>query len=154
MIDAMLFNPLALLFLSFAIGAFLHALLSKFHWYKLLDQLNFISDKMTKQIGVLRLEWFILKTPLRVFNQALKIEGRPTKEQLIKLREVMTAAELSHLIGFVVLIPFIIYYITSGQSLLLIISITVLNILFNGYTALTQQFNKRRLDRLLTRMAS
>ncbi len=139
--------------MSFAIGALLHSLLDKTKWYKQFYNLNFISNNITKKIGVLRIEWFILKTPLRLFNQALKIEGRPNKEQLVKLRQVMTAGELSHLIGFVVLIPFIIYYIVSGQSLLLIISTIVLNILFNGYTALTQQYNKRRLDRLLKRMA-
>ena len=37
------------------------------------------------------------------------IDGRPTKDQLIKLRSVMTGAELSHLMGFIMIIPIIIF---------------------------------------------
>ena len=75
-------NPLALLFISFAIGAILHGVFAKQAWYQRFYNLNFISDETTKQIGVRWIEWFILKTPLRMFNQQLKIEGRPTKEKL------------------------------------------------------------------------
>lgn len=150
--DALIYNPIAILFLSFTIGALLHSLFEKQTWYKQYFNLNFLSNAVTKRIGVLCIEWLILNSPLRIFNKALMIKGRPTKEQLIKLREVMTAAELSHLMGFVAIIPFIICYIVMGKSLLLIISLIILNILFNGYTALTQQYNKRRLDKLLLRM--
>ncbi len=151
--DVFLNNPIALLFLSFMMGALLHTAFAKQGWYqKYFYKLNFTSDKATKLIGVLWIEWLILKTPLRLFNQQLKITGRPTKDQLLQLRDVMTAAELSHLMGFVVIIPIIIYYVVSGQSLLLISSMVILNVLFNGYTALTQQYNKRRLDKVLERM--
>lgn len=145
-------NPIFLLFLSFAIGAAIHGLLSNREWYQQYYDLNFISDQTTKRIGVLWIEWLILKTPLKMFNPQLKIEGRPTKDKLIKLRAVMTAAELNHIIGFVLIIPFIIYYIIAGKSALLIISLKLLNLCFNGYTALTQQYNKRRLEKVIKRM--
>lgn len=64
----------------------------------------------------------------------------------------MTAAELSHIMAFGVIVPIIIYYCIAGKSSLLILSLAILNILFNGYTALTQQYNKRRLDRVIRRM--
>jgi hypothetical protein len=150
--DAILFNPICMLFLSFMFGAFAHSAFAKTTWYKKYFHLNFIDDQTTKSIGVLWIEWLILNSPLRIFNTALKIEGRPSKTDLIKLREVMTAAELSHLIGFVFILPIVFYYILIGKSALLIISMTILNILFNVYTALTQQYNKRRLDKLLSRM--
>jgi len=144
-------NPLALLFLSFAIGAMLHGVFSNMGWYSRFYNLKFLGDQTTKRIGVLWIEWLILKTPLRLFNQQLKIKGRPTRSQLEKLRDVMNGAELSHIMGFIILLPINIWYIISGKSVLLIISLLILNILFNGYTALTQQYNKRRLDRLIER---
>ena len=147
-------NPILLLFLSFTIGAISHIIGLKMYWYRKFFNLNFLSDKNTKILGVLWLEWFILHTPLRLFNLELKIEGKPTLDQLKKLRAAMTAAELSHIIGFVCILPILMYYVVSGKSLLLIISMLVLNILFNGYTALTQQYNKRRLDKLIALMSA
>ena len=64
----------------------------------------------------------------------------------------MTGAELGHLVGFILLIPVNIYYILVGKSLALIISMFILNVLFNGYTALTQQYNKRRLEKLIMKV--
>lgn len=150
--DVILSNPIAMLFLSFAFGAVMHGILSSQDWYKAYYNFNFLSDRTTKSIGVLWIEWLITNSPLRFFNQQLKIAGRPSKADLLKLRTVMTAAELSHLIAFVLILFVILYYFLMDKTWGLITLMTILNVLFNGYTALTQQYNKRRLDKLIRRI--
>jgi len=64
----------------------------------------------------------------------------------------MTNAEISHLICFVLaMVLMIVFYITKFK-VGIIIPLFICNILFHLYPALLQQYNKRRLDKVIVRI--
>ena len=147
--DNFFHNPIALLFVSYAIGASLTPMLQKTAWYKREISKNYLSDKTTNNLGVLLLGKIIIATSLRYFNQNLYLKGRPKKEDLLKIKQVMHDAEIGHLIGFYVLLLLCLIYIFLGKDWRLILGIFIMNIILNLYLVFLQQYNKRRVNRLL-----
>lgn len=66
------------------------------------------------------------------------------------IRNEMTLAEIGHLVGFVFVIFFAIYYCFK-VSILAGLAIMIPNVLLNLYPSLLQQENKRRIDQLMKR---
>ena len=147
--DSFFHNPIALLFLSYGIGAFLTPVLKNTAWYKRMTFKNHVNDQWTKYLGILLLGKIIIATPLKMFNPKLFLKGRPKKKELIQLKKDMNDAEIGHLIGFYVLLLLCIVYIFIGKSWKVILVIFICNIFFNLYLVFLQQYNKRRINRFL-----
>jgi len=147
--DSFFHNPIALIFVSYAIGASIDPMIKNTDWYMKMASKNYISDKMTENIGVLLLGKIIIATPLRNFNKKLYLKGKPKKEEFLQLKQDMDGAEIGHLIGFYVLILLCIVYIFIGKSWTLILAIFLCNIILNLYLVFLQQYNKRRINRFL-----
>jgi hypothetical protein len=108
-------------------------------------------EKANRYLGVLALKHIILHSFWKQLNPLLTIKTT-NRETLLKLRTEMTNAEISHLICFVLaMVLMIVFYITKFK-VGIIIPLFICNILFHLYPALLQQYNKRRLDRVIVRM--
>lgn len=143
------FNPIFLLFLSYGFGALATALLRKSNWFKWFENHNYIGDQCTKRLGILHLGWIIRKSFLGIFNKKLVYSGKMNNRKLKALKDEMTLSENSHLLAFISLQFLITYLFMIEIPMWQIISYTLLNIIFNLYLVLLQQYNKRRIDRLL-----
>ena len=127
----------------------LNSLLMKTEYYKKLSDLNFITSKtLNRIIGIGYFRWIVKNTFFRFFNQKITLKNKKT--DLTEIRKEMTIAEVSHLIGFLFVIPFAIYKVVSGNYLSGL-AIMLVNIFMNLYPSLLQQENKRRMDRLIKR---
>ncbi|MEM7104884.1 MAG: hypothetical protein AAF502_17240 [Bacteroidota bacterium] len=144
-----MFNPIFYIFLSYGLGALGTTLIRYSGNFDKFENHNYISDNLTKQLGVLVLGLIIRKTVLGAFNPSLKYKGRRHTEKLEKLKMNMTLAENSHLIAFILLQIFIFVLACIGVESWQLIVYTISNIIFNLYLVFLQQFNKRRIDRLL-----
>ena len=147
--DAFFENPIALLFMSYGIGASITGVIQHKTWFASISNYNWLNDKWTKYLGVLLLGKIIIATPLRLFNPKLYLKGRPKEKELLQLKQDMDGAEVGHLIGFIVLLILCIVYIFIEKSWKLILIIFLTNIILNLYLVFLQQYNKRRVNRLL-----
>lgn len=145
------FNPILYLFVSYGLGALANVLLKHFTFYAKLQNNNYIGDVLTRKLGVLHLGWLIRKTFLSRFNLKLKALSYLTQDKLLRLKDDMTDAELSHLIAFVIFQLLILAMYFWQVAAWQIIVYTIINIVFNFYLVLLQQYNKRRIDRILIR---
>ena len=145
-------NPIALVFISYGIGAIFTSFLKSSGLIKHLSNLNFISDDITKKLGVLHFGWVVKNSFMRIFNKEVYLKGKRDKESLLKLIDEMTAAEVGHLIGFVVLLILNIYMFLSGVDPIYAAVFALINIVFNLYLVFLQQFNKRRICKVVERM--
>ena len=148
------YNPIALIFLSYGVGALLIPVSKKLEFYDLFLNQNFINDSLTKSLGVLVLRWLIRNTFMGSFNKRLQYSGKASQASLLDLKKVMNDAEISHLFGFIALFIVNIIMIFKGGTYFEIISLMVLNIIFNLYLVFLQQYNKRRIDRILKLITS
>ena len=148
------FNPIFLIFTSYAIGVLGTELIKIIGVYKWFENHNYIGDKLTKRLGVLQFGWLIRNSFMGKFNQKLKFKGIFNKEKLDQLKYDMTYAENNHLIGFVLLQVLIGLLLVWGIELWQIVVNTILNIVFNLYLVFLQQFNKRRIDEILKIISS
>ena len=142
------FNPLFLIFTSYAfgiVGTLFLQLISADKWF---ENHHYIGDEWTKRLGVLHLRWLIRHSFMGKFNPNLHYKGKLDKDKLQQLKRDMTFAEHNHLIAFIGLQAFIIFLFIGGIALWQIIAYTLLNIVFNLYLVLLQQYNKRRIDKL------
>lgn len=138
-------------FISWIVGMVINAILVNTRIYKHISHLNFIkSDAINQNIGIERFAWIIKNTFFKYFNQKIKFEAR--KIEFLAIRKEMTIAEVSHLIAFVFVCFFAIYY-GSRISILYGLMILIVNIFMNLYPSLLQQKNKRRIDELIKRQA-
>ena len=136
-------------FISWLFAIFANSLLLKTSWYDKLSNLNFTRSKTVHKLLLIDvIKWVIKNTVFKYFNQSIKIENRNT--DLMELRNQMTQAEISHLIGFL-LVMIIAIYKSITVSIVLGLVIMFFNILMNLHPSLIQQENKRRLDRLIDR---
>lgn len=143
---------LSLGFLSWMLGLIVTGMIRNTIFYQRhLAHLNFIrSERLNRLLGIGVVRWAVKNTPLRIFNPKLAIKGLPDREGLALLRAEMTAAEVGHLVGFVAILPFAVWkFLQSGPAFGL--TTLLVNILMNLYPSLLQQWNKRRLDRMLER---
>lgn len=122
----------------------LNSLLMKTELYIKLSNLNFIqSETLNKYIGMAYFTWVVRNTFFKFFNQKISLKDK--KIDTSDIRNEMTIAEISHLIGFI-FVTFFAAYKGFSQSYVFALVIMVINILMNLYPSLLQQKNKRRLD--------
>ncbi|MBK9635439.1 MAG: hypothetical protein IPO64_13360 [Bacteroidetes bacterium] len=143
-------NSIALAFFSFIVGMAVYFFLrkTKFHNDKLLN-LNFVkSDLLNKFLGVNFLKWIVRNTPVKYFNQKIKLKGIVDKSDLQKMRQEMTKSEIEHLVGFAFVTIFVLVKFYKSEWLFGLIMMMV-NVFMNLNPSLLQQQNKRRLDDLI-----
>ncbi|GGF66697.1 glycosyl-4,4'-diaponeurosporenoate acyltransferase CrtO family protein [Alteromonas lipolytica] len=140
---------IAICFISWVVALLANALLIKTPVYRKLENLNFVrSHTVNTLLGMAVIKWIVTKTPFRYFNQSIKLKDK--NADLMQIRAEMTKAEVSHLLGFLFVLCFVIYQgltVSIGFGLIIL----VFNILMNLYPSLLQQDNKRRLDRSIKR---
>ena len=146
-----IYNPIFLIFISYALGALATGLVSSLGWVKYFDEHHYISDKWTKRLGVLHFGWLIRNSFMGFFNQKLKYEGKAKKEKLENLIHEMTLAEIGHLLGFIFLLIFNTILIFYGIEWWYLLILFLINIVFNLYLVFLQQYNKRRIRKILAR---
>ena len=135
--------------ISWMVGMIINAIISKTEYYKDLSNLNLIKSKnLNKRIGLGAFKWIVKNTFFKYFNQKLKMKNKIEMTDLNEIREEMTFAEVSHLIGFVFVTFFALIKLINGDFLFGLIFMIV-NILLNLYPSLLQQENKRRIDKLI-----
>ena len=149
MSDEFLYNPIFWIFISYTFGVILTPIIFKTSFKKYLLDNQFLNDKWTKRIGVLHFGWLIRHSFMGLFNQKLKYKGKLNREKLLQLKQEMTFSELGHLLAFLFLIVLNLLFIYWKLDWRYIISFFILNIIFNFYLVLLQQYNKRRIGKLL-----
>ena len=144
---------ISITFISWFVGMIFGAILKKTKLINDLSFLNFIKSKdINKKIGIGIFKWIVTHTFLRFFNP-MKLKNKIEINDLYKLRNEMTFAEINHLIGFIFVIIFSIVKLINGEFLFALIFMIV-NMLMNLYPSLLQQENKRRIDRLIKTVAN
>jgi ABC-type amino acid transport system permease subunit len=150
MIAKYLSFSIAITFISFIVGMAVNVLWKNTPFYhNKLSNLNFIESKiLNKYLGVDIIKWIVKNTPLKYFNQKLRLRNKIEKTDLHELRKEMTSSEIDHLIGFVFVAIFALmkFYKTEW---LFGLTIMIVNILMNLHPSLLQQQNKRRIDTLI-----
>lgn len=146
-----IYNPLFLLFLSYGLGVLFTELVKLMGLYSRFENQDFIDEQWVKRIGVLHLGWLIRHSFLGMFNQKLKIHGKATLSDLIQLKSDMTYAEVNHLLAFILLLALNIIMLFLEIEVWYILLFFVINLIFNFYLVLLQQYNKRRIDLILKR---
>ncbi len=137
---------------SWMVGIIFNSFLAKSKYYERLSNMNFIESRtLNKYMGIEYFKWMVKNTFFKFFNQKIKL--RNGKADLAEIRKEMTLAETSHLIGFIFVLVFAIYW-SIKHSLLFGIIIMIMNTLLNLYPSLLQQENKRRIDKLINRQMS
>lgn len=153
----MIFNYLSfsisIVFLSFIIGMIMTALVRTTDFYeKKISNLNFIKNEVTnKIIGIDVIKWIVKNTFFKILNQKLKIERKMNLFDLKNIRNEMTKSEIDHLFAFLFVAIFILFKIFEQKYLLSLVLLFV-NIIMNLYPSLLLQQNKRRLDKLITKV--
>lgn len=127
----------------------LNSILAKTEYYKKLSNLNFItSHTVNTYIGLKYFKWIVKNTIFKFFNQKITLKNK--KVDLAEIRHEMTIAEISHLIGFIVVAVFAIYK-SFDVHIIFGLAMMIPNLFLNLYPSLLQQENKRRLDKLIAR---
>ena len=124
-------------------------------FYRKLSHYNFVKNEaINKYLGVLLFRKIIVSSFWRHLNPAVKITGRASLSKLVALRNEMTHAEISHLIAFICTL-IVAILIRSKKHLYhdAFVPIIVCNIIFHVYPPLVQQYNKRRLDKVIKRIS-
>ncbi|CAH0158409.1 MULTISPECIES: hypothetical protein [unclassified Pedobacter] len=134
--------------ISWIVGMVVNAGLIKTPFYKqYLTKLNFITDEnLNRYIGIGIFKWIIIHSLFKYFNPKLSLKKKIIISELPDLRNEMTIAEISHLIGFVFVMGFVLVKVGQGYYLFALVMLIV-NILMNLYPTLLQQQNKRRIDK-------
>jgi hypothetical protein len=134
--------------ISWIVGMVANALLIKTPYYhQHLKHLNFIrNESVNSYIGIEIFKWIIIHSAFKYFNPKLSMKKQIKPSELPNLRNEMTIAEISHLIGFVFVTAFVLVKLLKGYYLSALI-IMIMNILLNLYPTLLQQQNKRRIDK-------
>ncbi len=150
-----LYNIFTAIFVAFGfsvLGLIINNVIKHRRFYASLTNFNFLKEEKANRIlGVFALKYIILHSFWGKFNPLLTVKEK-NRETLIQLRKEMTYAEISHLICFtLILILLPILYILKYRTGL-IIPLFICNIIFHLYPPLLQQYNKRRLDKVIVRM--
>jgi hypothetical protein len=145
-------NAVAVMFLSFIIGVLADLVLRRMPFYGWMSAHYLFADAKTyEKLGV---EWFrkiLLATPLRMFNTNIKLPKNRDLQMLKDIRKHIATAEVSHWVGFAVMMVLTVYaWMSYGTKIGL--SFVFFNMLGNLYPCLLQQYNKRRLFQLIATM--
>lgn len=134
---------------SWMIGIMFNGIFGKTEFYKKFSNLNFIKSKsLNNNIGMKYFKWIVKRTIFKYFNQKIKLENK--NSDLKKIRHEMTLAEISHLVGFIFVTLFAIYF-SLKVNLIYGLSIMIPNTFLNLYPSLLQQENKRKIDNLINK---
>jgi len=147
--NEILYNPIFWVFFSYMIGAWMTSLIMKTRLNKYFVGNHFLSDVWTKRLGILHFGWLIKHSFMGIFNQNLKYKGKLNAKKLHQLKHEMTLAEVGHLIAFLFLVLINLLFIYLEMDWRYILVFFILNIIFNFYLVLLQQYNKRRINKLL-----
>lgn len=153
MIVAYITGSISLVFCFAIIGLLINLAIKDKSFYIYISNFNFITNyKLNRYLGILYFKYLLATTFWKNFNPTLKIKEKPDQTQLRQLRNEMTYAEISHLIAFILVIVLIIisYFIQYHNQIIPILLIA--NVIFHLYPALVQQYNKRRLDTVISKM--
>jgi cytochrome b561 len=132
-------------------GSFFNRLMAQQKWYRYISNLRFIKREATyKVIGLQYIKWLVYRTAWRKVNPKMKLNAKPGLAEFHALEKEMTSAEISHLIGFCLVLAISLIAITKDQKGLAI-CLFITNILFNLYPALLQQQNKYRIKKILAK---
>jgi hypothetical protein len=93
-------------------------------------------------------KWIVKNTLFKFFNQKIRVENKNIDFE--NIRNEVILAEISHLVGFVFVTIFAVYF-SFRVSLIYGLAIMIPNIFLNLYPSLLQQENKRRIDKLINR---
>jgi hypothetical protein len=145
-------NAIAVMFLSFIIGVFADLVLRRMPFYAWMSsRYLFANSKTYESLGVERFRQILLKTPLRMFNTNIKLPKNRDLQLLQDIRKHIATAEVSHWVGFAVMMVLTVYAWSSyGPKIGL--SFVFFNTVGNLYPCLLQQYNKRRLYQLIAIM--
>lgn len=142
-------NVTLILFLSFLVGMLVDAILRRTANYAWLSS-RYLFAKSTsyERLGVLWFRWFLLITPLRYFNTQICFTEKRDLKTLRVIRDNMACTEVSHWSGAVAMlgVTCIVWWhrgLATGLWFLLV------NLVGNVYPSLLQQYNKRRLERVI-----
>ena len=135
-------------FISWIVGMLFNFILMKTGYYQKISNLNFIGSKNQNiNIGIEYFKWIVKNSFFKFFNPKIKVDN---KTDLTDIREEMTIAEISHLIGFI-FVTVIALYMSISHNYLFGLTIMIVNILMNLYPSLLQQENKRGIDKIIKR---
>ena len=138
------------MFLSFIVGMLVNALLRPLNIYERLSNRYLFSDSQSyESFGILWYRKILLATPFRSFNTNIRFSTNRSIETLDSIRIHMANAEVSHWAGFAAMLALMVaawWY----RGLTIALTYLILNILGNLYPCLLQQYNKRRLTRVIT----
>lgn len=145
----------SIVFISFIVGMIITALIIKTDFYKTkLSNLNFIIGDVANQVmGVGITKWMVKNTFFKYLNPNLKFDTKMNISDIRRIRNEMTKSEISHLIAFLFVSIFICMAVYN-QKYISAFTILIFNVLMNLNPSLLQQWNKRRIDRLLTKFES
>ena len=140
------------MFLSFIVGVFAELVLRRMPFYGWMSARNLFADSKTyERLGVERVRKILLATPLRMFNTNIKLPKNRDLQLLKDIRQHIATAEVSHWVGFAVMMALTVYAWNScGPKTGL--SFVFFNTVGNLYPCLLQQYNKRRLYQLIAIM--
>jgi len=123
-------------------------------FYRIISNFNFIkSEAANRYLGVILFKKVLVKSFWRHLNPTLKMEGLSDKAKLITLRNEMTSAEIGHLVALLCTFIAVIVMHEKRYYEDAIIPILICNIIFHVYPPLVQQYNKKRLDKVIDRIS-
>ena len=143
-------NVILVTFLSFVVGVFADPILRRVTDYESLSTRYLFADAETYELFcVLWFRWFLQVTPLGRFNRDIHFTGKRDLATLKTIRDHMATAEMSHWVGFMSMLAmtFVAWW---HRGTIVGLSYVAFNLLGNVYPCLLQQYNKRRLDRLIS----
>ena len=142
-------NPGAVMFFSFLFGMMGNTILRRMSIYeRFSDRYLFSGSKPYERLGVLWYRKILLATPLRFFKPNIRFS---TSRNLATLDSVMVhikTAEVVHWVGFeaMLVLNFTAWWYVGNEMALAYLS---LNVFGNLYPCLLQQYNRRRLTRVI-----
>jgi hypothetical protein len=143
-------NPIVILFLSFFVGIIADPMLRRLTTYDWLStRYLFASSKTYEKLGVLLYRKLLLANPFRMLNAKIFLTKNRDLASLKSVREAMATSEVSHWVGFVAMLGLTIFAWWHRGSLVGL-AYLFCNIIGNLYPCLLQQYNKRRLDQLIS----
>lgn len=152
MIILYIFKSISITFGFSVIGLLINNMIKHKQFYSVFANFNFVtSEKINRLLGIHTLKYIIIHSFWGKLNPLLKVKEKNITT-MIQLRNEMTYAEISHLICFILILLLLpVCYIIDFQKQL-IVPLIICNIIFHLYPALLQQYNKRRLDKVLLRI--
>lgn len=142
-------NVIFWMFMSFVIGLATVPMVRRTALGQMLQTSYLFRDTKTyESVGVLWFKNLLLYSLFQSFNTDIHFTKQRDLETLRKIRGHMLTAEIAHWSGFVVMmILTIVAWISRGT--LVGAGFLIANVFGNLYPCLLQQYNKRRLNRLI-----